>query len=1165
MTGRAPTRLNPVGLPDGGLKQFYDEFRIPGTLSVDLTRAFNQQIDVPSPLGPGNLTEIDLTITDSKTDGHYDLTTPDGIAVRFARPAPQLFSRSYNAGFKHLSLEPLSRGGLKLNDRKVSRVFRRYPGRVWRIVQIEDMNGNRVDLIRDGQGALTELRHPDGLRLEFLNRDDGLRAGYDVIGIDGSRIKGLRYGYAHGRLVSVENPFGESWQFAYDQDGNRVLADNGSGTRTRHDFDDRHRVIRVDTGGSYKQGSIAYDTGTRQVTVTHGDGPGFEKLWFDKLGRHVMTADAAGHLSYRKFNDIHELIEEIDPNGNAKKFEYDPYGNLQSVKDAEGRESFMVWDEVGNLLSLTDNAEQSWTYSYDDRGNLEQSHDPLGHVTDIRVNAAGQPVQTMRHDGLIEFREYDDHHRLTLIRDFNSAETRFAYDAFNRVTAITDAAGNATGLSYDGGVDFHVPTQIIRPDGVRTRRRMGATGRVEAITDGEGRQTSYRYGPYNVLEEITDPRGGKLRFQYDSQERLTCVTNQMGLHWVFERDLVGRVVRETDFDGRTLRYGYDAGGRVIRRDNPDGGHLEYDYDRSGLLLELRAFAPGGRTPLITTYAYDDNGALIAAKNADADITLERDVLGRVIAEVVNGQRIESNFDCCGRRVERRIGDQILRMRYDGMGGLLEWQLDDHAPLTFIRDEMGQERRRASPLGFSLESDWDAVGQLTRQKGPGIQRDYDWTRAYEPLTITDARWGEKRYDYDPNGQITRTRYGDGGAERFAYSPDLNIAATGADTERFLNWQTSAAGVVRIAHGPRGEVVTLEHDACGRVIRRTVTRKGFRPQTWVFEWNAQDQLVAADGPQGRWRYGYDPFGRRIFKEHRGQREVFLWDGDVLARSGDIDWFHEPDSFRPVARRQAGALFHIVNDHLGTPKEMFSEGGALAWSVDHDTWGTVRHVGSRPVERGDYWIENVAHDLSEARPEAVAQLCPIRFQGQWEDVESGLYYNRFRYYEPLAGQYASPDPIGIYGGMRARGYAASPLAFVDPFGLQSSFDPAKIYFSQDSFSPCFSDGGSVDDLAAALKTDTSLAGKLDPLRLVRLEDLPSGVQQRLTSQGAQAGDLFSLDNRRLSAYKQSGVSAYAVILDQKQLRETGINIDRRFSTKNAGRCCVARSLPSGGCRPR
>ena len=126
--------------------------------------------------------------------------------------------------------------------------------------------------------------------------------------------------------------------------------------------------------------------------------------------------------------------------------------------------------------------------------------------------------------------------------------------------------------------------------------------------------------------------------------------------------------------------------------------------------------------------------------------------------------------------------------------------------------------------------------------------------------------------------------------------------------------------------------------------------------------------------------------------------------------------------IAHDQAGALFHIVNDHLGTPKEMFSEGGALAWSVDHDTWGTLRHVGSRPVERGDYWVETVAYEVSEARAEAVAQLCPIRFQGQWEDAESGLYYNRFRYYEPLAGQYVSPDPIGVLGGQLCMGIPRS-----------------------------------------------------------------------------------------------------------------------------------------------
>lgn len=52
-----------------------------------------------------------------------------------------------------------------------------------------------------------------------------------------------------------------------------------------------------------------------------------------------------------------------------------------------------------------------------------------------------------------------------------------------------------------------------------------------------------------------------------------------------------------------------------------------------------------------------------------------------------------------------------------------------------------------------------------------------------------------------------------------------------------------------------------------------------------------------------------------------------------------------------------------------------------------------------------------------------CPIRFQGQWEDEETGLYYNRFRYYDPLAAQYVSTDPIRLDGGLRPHAYVGKP----------------------------------------------------------------------------------------------------------------------------------------------
>ncbi|WP_294925885.1 RHS repeat-associated core domain-containing protein [uncultured Paracoccus sp.] len=64
--------------------------------------------------------------------------------------------------------------------------------------------------------------------------------------------------------------------------------------------------------------------------------------------------------------------------------------------------------------------------------------------------------------------------------------------------------------------------------------------------------------------------------------------------------------------------------------------------------------------------------------------------------------------------------------------------------------------------------------------------------------------------------------------------------------------------------------------------------------------------------------------------------------------------------------------------------------------------------------------------------APTCPIRFQGQWEDEESGLYYNNQRYYDPDATQYLSPDPIGLMGGLRPQAYVADPNNWVDPMGL-------------------------------------------------------------------------------------------------------------------------------------
>ncbi|MEQ9995778.1 RHS repeat-associated core domain-containing protein, partial [Pectobacterium versatile] len=117
----------------------------------------------------------------------------------------------------------------------------------------------------------------------------------------------------------------------------------------------------------------------------------------------------------------------------------------------------------------------------------------------------------------------------------------------------------------------------------------------------------------------------------------------------------------------------------------------------------------------------------------------------------------------------------------------------------------------------------------------------------------------------------------------------------------------------------------------------------------------------------------------------------------------------------------LHYIVTDLTGTARELCSEEGEIRWRGEQGLWGTHREE-RRPIPLRRY--------LGDAANEEV--YCELRYQGQLYDAETGLYYNRHRYYDAESGQYLSPDPIGLAGGKRAYGYVKNPLSWVDPLGL-------------------------------------------------------------------------------------------------------------------------------------
>uniref|UniRef100_UPI003906475E RHS repeat-associated core domain-containing protein n=1 Tax=Pseudomonas sp. KCJK8670 TaxID=3344558 RepID=UPI003906475E len=103
----------------------------------------------------------------------------------------------------------------------------------------------------------------------------------------------------------------------------------------------------------------------------------------------------------------------------------------------------------------------------------------------------------------------------------------------------------------------------------------------------------------------------------------------------------------------------------------------------------------------------------------------------------------------------------------------------------------------------------------------------------------------------------------------------------------------------------------------------------------------------------------------------------------------------------------------DHLGTPMELTDHHGEVAWAGQYKAWGDVRE------ERSD-WAKQVG------------MTNPIRFQGQYHDHETGLHYNRYRYYDPRVGRFVSQDPISYFGGLNLYAYTLNPLHWVDALGL-------------------------------------------------------------------------------------------------------------------------------------
>ena len=763
---------------------------------------------------------------------------------------------------------------------------------------------------------------------------------------------------------------------------------------------------------------------------------GIRTKWFsDKLKKFFKVADgsrAEKVISAFTGHPRGNTVEEKDPLGRVTRRAYDAQNELVRVVDPAGGAWRIERDRNGNPIHVANPAGALSRYAFDDRGRPTELEDPSGR----RVR--------------LGWSDRSDLESLTIGATGSGRTTSFEHDSQGRLVASLDAGGRTSRAVHDAAGRV---THIEQPDGERLVLAYDPEGNVVEQVDALGRRVSLRYAGLNRLVEQTDPMNFKVRLAYDTEEDLVAVENPIGERYRFEVDRAGRLSREIGFDGVRTSYLRDKAGQLVKVLGPDHKAISLERDALGRIVR-QAFADGEER-----YAFDLLGSLVAIDAPAGRTSFARDALGRMLGErhepagADSAHEVSSHYDASGLRLEREttLGHRATyawddawqltgisagpsralqqpELRRLGLPSLLapDWLM------RIERDPLGLELARVLPGavrsawardGFGRPERQTVTGPAARTRGgavPARPSDtlldvrYQWRGADQIAALVDARTGATtRYEHDPRGHLVRTLLADGRVEHRASDAVGNLFRTPDGSDR--------------VYGPGGRLervgaTELRYDARGNLVEKRLA-DGAR---WTYRWTHSGTLAEVARPDGtRVEFMYDALGRRLTKSADGTTTEYVWDGDDLVherrrvtREGEVQplitWIFEPGTFAPVAKIVGRKRYAVVCDHLGTPSALFTEDGRLAWRGELDTWGRLqeRREGIAPED----WTDN-----------------PWRYPGQYEDAETGLYYNRHRYFDPELGRYISQDPIGLLGGTALYSYVRDPLGWLDPDGLK------------------------------------------------------------------------------------------------------------------------------------
>lgn len=860
------------------------------------------------------------------------------------------------------------------------------------------------------------------------------------------------------RKTTVLDVEGNSTEHYYDIDGYTyriIYPDNFEEWFFRDDA--KNITLHIAKDGS--KTSYTYDERGNVLTTTQDDGA-TSYFEYDEKNQLTGMVDAEQGRWFKQYDGSGNLIKEIDPLKHETTYAYNAMGLVTSITDAKGGSKSLKYDDQGNLISYTDCSGKETKWQYDERGRVISIENALKQ----KVEYFYTELTLENREPIIKGLPLNAFGQLEKIKHADGTEEHFIHDAEGRLLAHIDPKQNITRYEYDDA------------------------GLILSRTDALNHKLKYKWDRLGRLTRLINENGASYQFFYDVGGRLIKEIDFDGKETVYHyNENSGQLATSIEV---ASAYGQDLKDRAAPKDRiqqfifDSMGHLEQrtaGYGHYGLELEEKQ---------TEEFAYDYMGRIIQAKNAQSNLQWFYDAAGNLVRE--HQQDYKINKTAVWKHQYDEINDRIKTTRPDGQ--IIDWLtygsghvqsliVNGQDLVSFERDDLHREIARYYANGVSQEQQYDLAGRLKsqmmlnehengyqnqykphnnalEQTSQLVQRLYQYDKTGELTSIRDTRRGNIAYNYDPVGRLLEAS-SKLGKETFSFDPASNIIDSYHSQKAQSHSQSAEEkdyGYNRLVNNVVKEYLDqqYQYDAYGQLVRQKTSQGDLN-----LEWDVYGRMIKSRNSQYTAEYRYDALGRRIQKRskhhHTGQEHniIYGWDGDTLAYESTEEltkhYIYEKDSFVPMLQAVylspielhqtpdwSDRLYNIHRDplwktekqgkefddvwfyhcdHLGTPQEMTDHTGAIIWKAEYKAWGECKaeRTKSNFFENSEIISNN------------------IRFQGQYFDEETGLHYNRYRYYSPYVGRFVSKDPIGLLGGFNVYSYAPNPITKIDPLGLK------------------------------------------------------------------------------------------------------------------------------------